>query len=140
MANVGQYWPMFELQKQEGWDYIERRIGYTMSFWIKNEGIGTYSKNPKTGRDTTHLIKVEETFALWFDSQTTLRAYVYADANHFEYFSDPIFLPVDQWINEKRPVMTKLMWCMMVRTIADSERENLSDVAYKLDEHLKTGV
>ena len=70
-----------------------------MSFWLKNEGIGTYSKNPKTGRDSTHLIKVEETFALWFDSQTTLRAYVYADANHFEYFSDPIFLPVDQWIN-----------------------------------------
>ena len=48
--------------------------------------------------------------------------------------------PVDQWIDENRPVMTKLMWCMMVRTIADSDRENLSDAVHKLDEQLKKGV
>ena len=66
---------------------------------MKNEGIGSFTQNPRNGRDTTHLIKIQETFAIWFDSQTTLRAYVFADDNFREYYSDPIFLPINQWIN-----------------------------------------
>lgn len=77
----------------------QRKMRYSISMWIKNEGGQTYSTNPRVGRDKHHLIWVEEAFALWFDSQSSFRVYVYSKERHFETFSGSVFLPLNEWVN-----------------------------------------
>ena len=98
MTDTVSFWEPINLKFHE-FSFKERRFGYTISMWIKNEGVGVYSQNPHAGRDSTHLIKLEDTFAIWFDSQNSIRAYIYASGDYFETYTDPIFLPKNQWVN-----------------------------------------
>lgn len=96
MEDVARYWEELNIPE---WEYEERRMGYTVSMWIKNEGVGPFTKNPRGGREAVFLMKVEETFTLWFDSQNSIRAYIFADDNFMETYSDAIYLPPNQWVN-----------------------------------------
>ena len=79
--------------------YKERYIGYTASFWVKNFGEHAFEPNPAKGRQNNHIFSLDECFSLWYDSKTSFRVYVYAKSNFFETFSDPVFLPMLEWIN-----------------------------------------
>ena len=57
MTDTAAYWKPINL-KHHDWDFKEVRIGYTVSFWLKNEGTGVFTANPKPGRDATFLIKI----------------------------------------------------------------------------------
>lgn len=76
-----------------------RYIGYTASFWMKNFGAHAYQSNPSLGRNQNHIFKLDECFALWYDSKTSFRVYVYARDNFYETYSDPVFLPLNEWVN-----------------------------------------
>ena len=45
------------------------------------------------------MLRLDESFALWYDSRTSFRVYVYAKRNYEETFSDPVFLPLFEWVN-----------------------------------------
>ena len=79
--------------------YKERYIGYTMSFWMKNFGQHAFEPNPAQGRKANHIFTLDECFGIWYDSKTSFRVYVYAKNNFFETYSDPVFLPLNEWIN-----------------------------------------
>ena len=66
---------------------------------MQNFGQHSFSTNPVSGRTKHHLIKVDESFAVWYDSKTSFRIYVYAKNNWEETFSDPVFLPLNDWVN-----------------------------------------
>lgn len=76
-----------------------RNIGYTVSFWMKNFGQHSFAKNPLSGREKNHLIKLDEVLAIYYDSPTSFRVYVYAKDNPFETTSDSVFLPLNEWVN-----------------------------------------
>ena len=52
--------------------------------WVYNEGKHAYTQNPKDGRDNYHFFKLDEVFALWFDSPHSFRVYIYSLKNYFE--------------------------------------------------------
>lgn len=66
---------------------------------MKNVGGQTFSRSPGIGRNKHHLIHLEEAFAIWFDSKTSFRVYVFAKDNEFETWTDSVFLPLNQWTN-----------------------------------------
>jgi len=66
-----------------------------LSLWIKNVGGQTYSRSPGIGRNKHHLLELEESFAIWFDSKTSFRVYVFAKDNEFETFTGSVFLPLN---------------------------------------------
>lgn len=66
---------------------------------MKNMGAHASEPNPKIGREQNHIFSLDECFALWYDSETSFRVYVYAKTNIFETFSDPVFMPLYEWIN-----------------------------------------
>lgn len=66
---------------------------------MQNYGGHTFSRSPLEGRTKNHLIKLDDSFAIWYDSKTSFRVYVYAKDNWMETFSDPVFLPLNEWIN-----------------------------------------
>ena len=70
-----------------------------MSFWMKNFGQHAFEPNPARGREANHIFTLDESFGIWYDSKTSFRVYVYAKNNFFETYSDPIFLPLNEWIN-----------------------------------------
>ena len=76
-----------------------RDIGYTLSFWLKNFGQHSYSTNPREGRELHHMIKIDECFAIWYDSKTSFRVYIYAKNNYEELYSSSVFLPLYEWVN-----------------------------------------
>lgn len=76
-----------------------RDYGYTISFWLKNFGQHSYSQNPSEGERQNHLIKIDESFAIWYSSPTSIRVYVYAKNNAYEVASDSVFLPLFEWVN-----------------------------------------
>ena len=80
------------------WDK-ERKISYTVSFWMINFGQHSYGQKPNEGRENNHLIKVDEAFAIWYDSPTSFRVYVYARKNYDEVYSSTVFLPLFEWVN-----------------------------------------
>jgi len=41
------------------------------------------------------LLELEESFAIWFDSKTSFRVYVFAKDNEFETFTGSVFLPLN---------------------------------------------
>lgn len=45
------------------------------------------------------MIKVDECFAIFYSSPTSFRVYVYAKNNAYEVASDPVFLPLFEWVN-----------------------------------------
>jgi hypothetical protein len=89
----------FESVRIPRFKYFGRRIGYTASFWMKNYGSHAFSPNPRIGRDNNHIFRLDDSFALWYDSQTSFRVYVFAKDNWLETYSDPVFLPMHEWIN-----------------------------------------
>ena len=70
-----------------------------MSFWMKNFGQHSFDSDPTRGREDNHFIRLDESFALWYDSRTSFRIYIYARDNFEETFSDAVFLPLYEWIN-----------------------------------------
>ena len=48
--------------------------------------------------------------------------------------------PVDEWMKEKKPVMTARMWLLLVKSVAEQDMENLADVFAKAEELLEKGV
>ena len=45
------------------------------------------------------MIRLDEVFAIWYDSPTSFRVYVYAKNNYEEVYSQAVFLPLYDWIN-----------------------------------------
>ena len=80
-------------------EYKGRQIGYTASFWLINFGQHSYSETPIEGRTSNHMLKMEECFAIWYDSPTSFRVYIYAKNNYEEVYSPPVFLPLFEWVN-----------------------------------------
>ena len=66
---------------------------------MKNFGQHAFEPNPARGRENNHIFSLDECMALWYDSKTSFRVYVYAKNNFLETYSDPIFLPLNEWIN-----------------------------------------
>ena len=80
-------------------DYKGRYIGYTMSFWLKNFGQHSFSETPIEGRQQHHMLKINECFAIWYDSPTSFRVYIYAKNDYEEVYSQSVFLPLFEWVN-----------------------------------------
>jgi len=66
---------------------------------MQNFGQHSFSTNPAEGRDKHHMLKIDDVFAVWYDSRTSFRVYVFAKQNYEETYSDPIFLPLYEWVN-----------------------------------------
>ena len=45
------------------------------------------------------MLKLDECFAIWYDSLTSFRVYIYAKNNYEEVWSSPVFLPLYEWVN-----------------------------------------
>lgn len=53
-----------------------------------------------TGRQDHHIFEIERSFAIWYDSPTSLRVYVFARNDYEEiYTTDRIYVPLNEWIN-----------------------------------------
>lgn len=75
------------------------RFTYTLSMWVNNQGALKYSSNPRYGVETSQFFQLEGCFALWFDSPTSFRVYIYAKNNVDMTVSPSVFLPVNNWVN-----------------------------------------
>jgi hypothetical protein len=62
--------------------------------WIKNEGGHRFTTNALEGRDAFHFFELEQSFALWWDSMTSFRVYIYAYRDYYEKSSYSVFLPL----------------------------------------------
>jgi hypothetical protein len=67
--------------------------------WIRNEGDHKFTNNPRYGVEKHSFFKLDDSFALWFDSPTSFRVYVYSKSNVDEETSESCFLPLHQWVN-----------------------------------------
>ena len=85
--------PLYSLKGEQ------REFGYTLSMWIRNYGQHTYSDDVKDGRENHHLFEVTDSFALFWDSPISLRVYIYARDNAYEFWTPPVSVPLRDWIN-----------------------------------------
>jgi hypothetical protein len=67
--------------------------------WINNSGATKFNANPRTGIETSAFFILDGSFALWFDSVSSFRVYVYAKKNVDATSSPSVFLPLNQWVN-----------------------------------------
>ena len=72
----------------------QAKFDYTFSLWLKNDGGHAFTTNALDGRDSYHFFRLEESFALWFDSLSSFRVYIYAEQNYYETSSTSVFLPL----------------------------------------------
>lgn len=77
---------MFQINN---WSPSQLKPAYSFNIWIKLdfEGAPTYHDDPLIGRDNSDFFKVEDVFALWFNTKTSFRVYVYALKGYDEFFS-----------------------------------------------------
>jgi hypothetical protein len=79
--------------------YQEDEIVYTLSMWVKSEGGHTYTTKQVIGRNNHHFFRLENAFALWWDSPSSFRVYVYTMLNVNEFSTQSVFMPLNQWVN-----------------------------------------
>lgn len=70
------------------------RFGYTVSLWIRNQGNHMFTSDVNIGWSKYHFIKIHEVFALWYDSATSFKAYVFSDKDFNQYVSPSVFTPL----------------------------------------------
>ena len=79
--------------------FKQEHVGYTLMMWIKNEGGHSHSTKQVIGRNDHHLFRLENAFALWWDSPSSFRVYVYTMNKVHEYSTSSVFMPLNQWVN-----------------------------------------
>jgi hypothetical protein len=67
--------------------------------WLYNTGTTQFTTNPRIDLEKSSLFLLEGVFALWFDSPTSIRCYVYAKKKVDEITSGSVLLPLNQWVN-----------------------------------------
>ena len=48
--------------------------------------------------------------------------------------------PIDVWIEEKRPVMTRMMWILFMKKIASKDMEHIVDIWMAMDDVERNGL
>ena len=76
-------------------EYQEDEVVYTLSMWVKNEGGHTYSTKQVIGRNNHHFFRLENVFALWWDSPSSFRVYIYTMLNVNEFSTPSVFMPLN---------------------------------------------
>jgi len=79
--------------------YSEKNVYYTLSMWIKSEGGHANTTKQVLGRDNHHFFRLENAFALWWDSPSSFRVYVYTLLKQDEYSTKSVFMPLNTWVN-----------------------------------------
>ena len=78
--------------------YAQDHVYYTLSMWIKSEGGHDYSTKQVIGRDNHHFFRLENSFALWWDSPSSFRVYIYTLRHKDEFSTKSIFMPLNTWV------------------------------------------
>lgn len=53
-----------------------------------------FTSDVNIGWSKYHFIKIHEVFALWYDSATSFKAYVFSDKDFNQYVSPSVFTPL----------------------------------------------
>ena len=92
--------PGFSKIKIEDFKDEQDKFGYTVSIWLRNSGTQNFSSDPKKGRTDNHIFEIVDAFAIWFDSPTSLKVYVYAVKDYLEISTqESIVVPLHEWVN-----------------------------------------
>ena len=77
--------------KLPNFDYNQKQYSYTLSMWFKSSGSHAFSE---TNQESSSFFKLEKVMALWFNSPSSFRVYIYADKNYQEVVTGSVSIPV----------------------------------------------
>jgi len=66
---------------------------------MRSTGNHAFSTKELDGISSRHFVLLENVFALWFDSPTSFRIYIFASKDYLEESTSSIMFPLHQWIN-----------------------------------------
>lgn len=65
-----------------------------MSMWVRPTGTHSYSTIEKQGITNQHFFLLEGVFALWWDSPSSFRVYVFASKDYLEESTSSVQVPI----------------------------------------------
>lgn len=73
---------------------------YSFSIWMRNQKRYPSFTNSPSGRSTDYFFKLDDSFALYFDSPTTFKVHIFALKNYLEITTEESFyFPMHEWAN-----------------------------------------